>query len=214
MYEHIYICTLYGSDNPIYYKQQSIIVCAFQELFWFAERPRHRFHFLLLLFLLLSLLAPIVEHLCSITTPSSVCFSGILTLRKMNSCSCPSPWCCFYYLVPLRLGQDRTTKKKKNALIATMMGTELICSRWRRIMKSFSFLLMVCAASSLLIHFSVWPFRLTGCSLLRLFKDIYLGTEKWKPDIQDRLIFVCESSCHFCSARVCYHVWTSNYSLG
>lgn len=112
MYEHIYICTLYGSDNPIYYKQQSIIVCAFQELFWFAERPRHRFHFLLLLFLLLSLLAPIVEHLCSITTPSSVCFSGILTLRKMNSCSCPSPWCCFYYLVPLRLGQDRTTKKK------------------------------------------------------------------------------------------------------
>lgn len=38
--------------------------------------------------------------------------------------------------------------------------------------------------------------------------------KKKKPDIEDPLIFVCESNCHFCSASVCYHIWTSNHSLG
>lgn len=133
-------------------------------------------------------------------------------LRNINSAiAALFPLCCF--ILPGSTS-TRSGQWYKSALIATMMRTELIYSRWTRIMKSFSFLSMVCAASSLLIHFSVWPFKLTRCSLLRLFKDIYLSTEKWKPDIQDRLIFVCESSCHFCSARVCYHVWTSNYSLG
>lgn len=70
---------------------------------------------------------------------------------------------------------NRSGQCYKSALISTMMGTELIYSRWTRIMKSFSFLSMVCAASSLLIHFSVWPFKLTSCSLLRLFKDKYLS---------------------------------------
>lgn len=90
---------------------------------------------------------------------------------------------------------------------------EQIYNRWVKIIKSF-FLPMVCTSSFLLITCNVWPFKLTGCSPLKLYKDGYLISEKWKPGIQDWLVFVSESNCHFCSVSICYQVRTSSYSVG
>lgn len=90
---------------------------------------------------------------------------------------------------------------------------EQIYNRWLKIIKSF-FLSMVCTSSFLLITWNVWPFKLTGCSPLKLYKDGYLISEKWKRGIQDWLVFVSESNCHFYSVSGCYQVRTSSYSLG
>lgn len=113
IYVHIYICTLYGSDNSIYYKQQSILVYTFQQLPWFTEHLQHRFHFRLLLFMLLSLSSTIVEHLCSIMTPSSICFSGILTPKEHLQLQLP--FSLVLLLLPrstsTRSGQDYKKKK-------------------------------------------------------------------------------------------------------